>query len=521
MITIKDIPNHILSRWCRLLFNPICKWYYKNAFFSKAALCISGLVFSHSLVEFSVMKLLQDYLSFTWRKQHLAKVAAIINLQDGVSAVSAIIVAHLADSCVGRFNMILLSTLTYITGLVLLGFSTNVGIYVGLLAVALGKSGRDPVLKDFLADQMSGKKDFNKDEERIEDRRKVWWRIAWISGAITVFFVTPPSWAVTFLVSILVMGASFWIFWIGFFYYDQHDLVQTPLNICYRVFMTAISKRHLSYPSTPNEFHGNLTAGILLLPEVRFFRWLDKAAIKSSEEEGHGMFCTVEEVSAVKRLLTMMPMWANFVAYCLIKSTSNTFFIEQSNNLKMGDRIIELCLLQSLVSFCVQILFEHKKVRQKCGPLVKIGAGMVFSIACCIAACLVEIRRLYLIKEEGIDPDAVDPEEQTISMTVYSLLPQFLLFALMESLAGNGLEEFVDDHIPDSMRRYGPLFNECALSFGYFLSIPLLLLFRSWFGDTINRSHLQRYYLFLAILSSILFGIYVYLSPKYARMETK
>ncbi|KAL4601202.1 hypothetical protein ACB092_11G255600 [Castanea dentata] len=508
MVTIKDISDHILSRWCRLLFNPICKWHYKYAFFSKAALCISGLVFSHSLVEFSVMKLLEDYLSSTWSKQHLAKVTAIINLQDGVSAVSAVIVAHFADSCVGRFNMILLSTLTYITGLVLLGFSTNVGIYVGLLAVALGKSGSDPVLKDFLADQMSGKKDFNKDEERIEVRRKVWWRIAWILGAITVFNGTLPSWAVTFLVSILFMGASCWIFWIGFFYYDQHDLVQTPLNICYRVFMTAISKRHLSYPSTPNEFHGNLTAGILLLPEVRFFGWLDKAAIKSSEEEGHGMFCTVEEVSAVKRLLTMMPMWANFVAYCLIKSTSNTFFIEQSNNLKMGDRIIALFLLHSLVSFY-----------KKCGPLVKIGAGMVFSIACCIAACLVETRRLYLIKEEGIDPDAVDPEEQTISMTVYILLPQFLLFALMESLAGNGLEEFVDDHIPDSMRRYGPLFNECALSFGYFLSIPLLLLFRIWFGDTINRSHLQRYYLFLAILSSIFFGIYVYLSPKYARME--
>ena len=155
----------------------------------------------------------------------------------------------------------------------LLGFSTNVGIYVGLLAVALGKSGRDPVLKDFLADQMSGKKDHHKDEERIEDRRKVWWRIAGFLGAIIGFFVSQYAlWAVTFLVSILVMGASFWIFWIGFFYYDQHELVQTPLNICYRVFMTAISKRHLSYPSTPNEFHGNHTGGIFLWLEVRVFR---------------------------------------------------------------------------------------------------------------------------------------------------------------------------------------------------------------------------------------------------------
>lgn len=155
----------------------------------------------------------------------------------------------------------------------LLGFSTNVGIYVGILAVALGKSARAPVLKGFLADQMSGKKNLQKDEERIEDGRKVWWRIPWILGAIIGFFMMQYAlWKVIFFVSMPVMGASLWIFWIGFFYYYEHDLVQTPLNICYRVFMTAISKRHLSYPSTPNEFHGNLTGGILLSLKVRFFR---------------------------------------------------------------------------------------------------------------------------------------------------------------------------------------------------------------------------------------------------------
>ena len=66
------------------------------------------------MVEFAVLKFLEDYLSYTWTKKHLAKLTAIMNLQDGVSAVSAVIVAHIADSCVGRFNMVLLSTLTYI-----------------------------------------------------------------------------------------------------------------------------------------------------------------------------------------------------------------------------------------------------------------------------------------------------------------------------------------------------------------------------------------------------------------------
>lgn len=67
------------------------------------------------MVEFAVLKILEDYLLYTWSKEHLAISTAIINLQDGVSAVSAVIVAHIADSCVGRFHMIRLSTLTYIT----------------------------------------------------------------------------------------------------------------------------------------------------------------------------------------------------------------------------------------------------------------------------------------------------------------------------------------------------------------------------------------------------------------------
>ena len=67
------------------------------------------------MVQLAVLIFLEDYLSYAWTKQQLAKSTAIINLQDGVSAISAVIIAHIADSCVGRFNMILLSTLTFIT----------------------------------------------------------------------------------------------------------------------------------------------------------------------------------------------------------------------------------------------------------------------------------------------------------------------------------------------------------------------------------------------------------------------
>jgi peptide/histidine transporter 3/4 len=223
------------------------------------------------------------------------------------------------------------------------------------------------------------------------------------------------------------------------------------------------------------------------------------------------MLCQVKQVSEVKHLLTLMPMWANFSAYCLVQATGNTSFIEQSSNLD-GDFIGLFFIFQSLMRLIIQFPFGLEKVRQRCGPLGRIGAGMVCCIFCCIVAWIVEIRRIHLIDRHDLD--------KTIPMSVYSLLPQFLLFGLMEGLAEEGLHEFVNDHIPDSMRRYGPAFNEFVLGFGYFLSIPCLFLFRRWFQDySTKKSHLERYFLFLAIFSTMCLCIYLYALPKYAQME--
>jgi hypothetical protein len=75
----------------------------------------SGLVASHTFVEYAMVKVSEDYLSEAWGKEELVKATVLINLQDGITAVSTVIVAHFADCCVGRFNMIVICTLSYIT----------------------------------------------------------------------------------------------------------------------------------------------------------------------------------------------------------------------------------------------------------------------------------------------------------------------------------------------------------------------------------------------------------------------
>ena len=60
------------------------------------------------------MSFLIVYLTDNWKKENLPAAVAIINLQDGVRTVLAVVLAYVADSCMGRFKVVLYTTLAYI-----------------------------------------------------------------------------------------------------------------------------------------------------------------------------------------------------------------------------------------------------------------------------------------------------------------------------------------------------------------------------------------------------------------------
>ena len=192
----------------------------------------------------------------------------------------------------------------------------------------------------------------------------------------------------------------------------------------------------------------------------------------------------------VKRLFTLIPIWTSFLGCSLVAATGNTFFYEQTsnmnvhiaNNIKVPLKV--LFALRSIMRYIISFMFWSKIATQQHVTRIRIGVGMICSALCCFVAWQVEAHRLYLIEEENIDP--MD-SNQTISMSVLWLFPQFILLGLMEGLATDGLQEFFDKHVALSMRGYGPPFNECVLGIGNFISLPFVLTVRSWFKDTIKH----------------------------------
>ncbi|XP_028114956.1 uncharacterized protein LOC114312859 isoform X2 [Camellia sinensis] len=102
------------SSWYAKRSGAIVGWFRNNVVFRKAVVFMTALLFSHSLVEKGVVGILISYLEEKWDKENLTKVASVTNLQDGLSAVMMIVIAHISDTWTGRFMMVVYSTVAYV-----------------------------------------------------------------------------------------------------------------------------------------------------------------------------------------------------------------------------------------------------------------------------------------------------------------------------------------------------------------------------------------------------------------------
>lgn len=83
-----------------------------------------------------------------------------------------------------------------------------------------------------------------------------------------------------------------------------------------------------------------------------------------------------------------------------------------------------------------------------------------------------EVTRLWKVQN--------DEENEIIKMSVFYLAPQFCLLGIMEGLTVDGLEEFMNTPVAESMKRYGPAFNEFVFGIGKSSSIFWILTFNYW-----------------------------------------
>ncbi|CAB4284683.1 unnamed protein product [Prunus armeniaca] len=156
-------------------------------------------------------------------------------------------------------------------------------------------------------------------------------------------------------------------------------------------------------------------------------------------------------------------------------------------------------------------------------PRFGIAVSKIIATLCCITAAKVETQRLGVVRREGLIVDNDDKDTKTIPMTMFWLVPQYLLLGLAEELSEKSIVCFFTDKLEiktlekdkatkESKNMYMKIFAQAVSEVGIICGVSSVYAVgevsarvggSSWFQFTLNRSRLDNYYWTLAALTAI------------------
>ncbi|KAL6840134.1 hypothetical protein ACP4OV_029944 [Aristida adscensionis] len=151
--------------------------------------------------------------------------------------------------------------------------------------------------------------------------------------------------------------------------------------------------------------------------------------------------------------------------------------------------------------------------------LQRVGAAMAVSGAAMAVAALVEGRRLRVDREAGL----VDRPDAAVPMSLWWMVPQYVLAGLSLVLGQVGLEEFFYDQVPGAFRSVGLALSLSIFGVGSYASSALVAATdwatshdgESWFADNLNRAHLDYFYWLLAGLAAVEVAVFLHFARRY------
>ncbi|XP_030924468.1 protein NRT1/ PTR FAMILY 5.6 [Quercus lobata] len=526
----------------------------------KASRFIIAIEFSERLSYFGIATSLIIYLTKVIHED-LETAAKSVNHWSGVTTLMPLLGGFVADAYLGRFRTVLVSTIIYLMGLILLTLAWflpglracesklcteprkihEVFFFLAIYLISIGTGGHKPALESFGADQF--------DDDHTEERKQKmtyfnWWNFALCSGLILgvtviVYVQDHVNWGVSYIVLAVVMAVSLVIFFMGRPFYRYRAATGSPLTPLFKVLVAAIRKRNLPYPSDPSQLYeipkSEKNIGRFLCHTSKL-KFLDKAAIledndSPAEKQSPWRLATITKVEELKLILNMIPIWIATLPFGICVAQGTTFFIKQGVTLdrKIANgfeippaSVYGLAAIGMIVSVTIYEKILVPKLRKATGNerginiLQRIGIGMLFSIVTMVVAALVEKKRLNVVEN--------DPKKSSLSMSIFWLAPQYLIIGFGDGFTLVGLQEYFYDQVPDSMRSLGIAFYLSVIGAANFVSSWLITIVarvtkkggHGWFGKDLNTSRLDKFYWLLAGITAVNMIFYVFLARRYS-----
>ncbi|XP_061351371.1 protein NRT1/ PTR FAMILY 5.4-like [Gastrolobium bilobum] len=480
-----------------------------------------------------------------------------VNTWVGVSSLFPLLGGFIADSYLGRFNTILLSSLVYLLGMIFLTLSVSALkhktlFFVALYVLSIGDGGHKPCVQTFAADQFD---DDTPEEKDAKSSFFNWWYLGIVAGSTAAVFVViylqdNVGWGVGLGVLAAVLALALALFLLGIKRYRKESPAGSPLTRLAQVFVAAARKwrvqdtpGHNNYcydeenHDEPHRLH--VPPKFHTLQQTHQCRFLDKAIIIDEIDASRKIrdpwrLCTVTQVEEAKLVIRLIPIWLSCLMFTVVQAQVHTYFTKQGSTLirSIGPHFqIPPASLQGLVG--ITILFAVPIYDRVFVPLARrftghhtgitvlqrIGVGLFLSILSMIVSALVEAKRVGVARDHGLidDPKAVLP------MSVWWLLPQYMIIGVADSFTIVGLQELFYDQMPEALRSLGAAAYISIVGVGSFVSNAIIAILEAitsraggkWLGNNLNRAHLDYFYWVLALLSAVNLCVYLWIAKGY------
>ncbi|CAA7027241.1 unnamed protein product [Microthlaspi erraticum] len=475
--------------------------------------------------------------------QSTAAAAANVNAWSGAASLLPLLGAFVADSFLGRFRTILAASALYILGLGLLTLSAMipsdckvsklysscspqfqiVTFFGALYLVALAQGGHKPCVQAFGADQFDEK---HPEECKAKSSFFNLWYFAMCSGTFLTLWVLNYiqdnlSWALGFGIPCIAMVVALVVFLLGTRTYRfsvRREEDRSPFVRIGNVYVAAAKNWSVSASSVPDA------------EEISHqYSFLNKALVAKNGS------CSVDDLEEAKAVLRLAPIWLTCLVYAVVFAQPITFFTKQGATMERSitpSYKISPATLQSFESLSIVIfitLYDRVLIpiaRSFTGKpggitmLQRIGTGIFISFLSMVIAALVEMKRLKTAADYGL----IDSPDATVPMSVWWLVPQYVLIGVSNVFTMVGLQEFFYDQVPSDLRSVGLSLYLSIFGIGSFISSFMVSVIEkltsrsgqaSWFANNLNQAHLDYFYWLLACLSFIGLASYLYFAKSY------
>ncbi|XP_015573611.1 protein NRT1/ PTR FAMILY 2.11 [Ricinus communis] len=502
----------------------------------------------------------------------------VINVFTGTVNAVPLIGAFISDTYLGRYKTLAIASMCSLMGMVVLTLTAGIPtlhppsctikeigkcigptggqlalLFVGLAFLVLGAGGIRPCNLAFGADQFNPHTEAGK---RGINSFFNWYYCTYtfgmmVSTTFIVYIQTNISWTIGLAIPACLMFLSCGLFFVGTKLYVIVKPEGSAIISVIQVLVAATKKRRLKLPENALSLFNYVPTNSIntKLPKTNQFRWLDKAAIITDEDQFNSdgsaanpwRLCGTQQVEEAKCIMRVIPIWASGIIYYIPVVQQNTYAVLQalqadrrlgSSGFEVpGASFIVFAMLTLTIFIPIYdriIVPSLRKITGKEGGisiLQRMGIGIIFSILTMIVSGLVEERRRRMaITGSTI---GVSPRGAISSMSALWLLPQLALAGLTEALNSVGQTEFYYKQFPENMRSIAGSFFYLGLAGSFYLSSILVSIVhhatagsngRDWLAEDLNKGRLDYFYYMIAVLGALNF-CYFLVFAKYYRYK--